>query len=188
MDVDASGATDSRSAWIVRTVAGAVLLLTPLAACGDRSGSAAHAAADSPETLPPEAAAIAAWSGPVIWGVPRPPSATEATGLVDSMRAAWTGAGEPPELFEARLGETILVTGEPFDRVRDFYLPFMTKVFMDHEMEVPGAGPQRMLTGLVTARDGTLVKLTVTRPFFRYPDRARIDRTAIQIGRVGRTP
>ncbi|CAN5878268.1 hypothetical protein BH20GEM1_BH20GEM1_05800 [soil metagenome] len=45
---------------------------------------------------------------------------------------------------------------------------------------------QSLFTSIVTAPDGTLVKLTISRPFFRYPDRLRIDRTVIQIGRVGR--
>jgi len=84
-----------------------------------------------------------------------------------------------------RLGERILVTDDPVPLVKEFYLPFVHKVFMDHEMEFPDVGVQEMFTGLMVAPDGTLVKFTITRPFFRYPDQEPIDRTVIQIGRVG---
>ena len=84
------------------------------------------------------------------------------------------------------MGERILITDDALEHVRDFYLPFVHKVFMDHEMEFPGVGVQQMFTGVMLRPDGTLVKLTVTRPFFRYPDQERIDRTVIQLARVGR--
>lgn len=61
-------------------------------------------------------------------------------------------------------------------------------VFMDHEMEFPGLGSQLMFTGMMVAPDGALVKFTITRPFFRYPDQQAIDRTVIQLGRVARSP
>lgn len=164
-----------------------VSLSTVLLGCG-AAPEAAERRAAAPERGSPEAAAVAAWSGDRLLGVPVPPDADPATELAVRMREAWVAAGEPPELFAARLGEEILVSDAPFDHVRDFYLPFLTKVFMDHEMEFPDVGRQRMLTAIVTAPDGSLVKLTVTRPFFRYPDQRRIDATVVQMGRVGRAP
>lgn len=135
----------------------------------------------------PEATAVAAFKGARALGVPRYPGAEEAGELESSMRRAWTAQSESEALFEVRLGKQIWATDESFDLVREFYLPFVHKVFMDHEMEIPGAGPQRMFTGLMLNADGGLVKFTVTRPFFRYPDQKPIDRTVIQIGRVGGT-
>lgn len=149
---------------------------------------AAGRRAAAPEPASPEAAAVAAWSGDRVLGVPIYPGARPATDLAVAMRNAWIESGEPPELFAARLGEEILATEAPFDRVRDFYLPLATKVFMDHEMGIPEIGKQRMLTAILAAPDGTLVKLTITRPFFRYPDQRRIDETVVQMGRVGRVP
>ena len=142
-------------------------------------------AAASSETPSREAAAIAAHEGPTILGVPVYAEAREALELERFMCRAWRAAGEPDELFEIRLGERILETEASFERVRDFYLPFVHKVFMDHEMEFPGVGSQKMFTGLMVAGDGSLVKFTITRPFFRYPDRQRVERTVIQMGRVG---
>ena len=132
-----------------------------------------------------EAAATAAYEGPTALGVPLYPSADEAVELERFMHRAWRVAGEPEELFEIRLGERIFETAKPFEMVREFYLPFVHKVFMDHEMEFPDVGSQKMFTGLMVAPDGTLVKFTITSPFFRYPDRKAIDRTVIQMGRVG---
>lgn len=142
----------------------------------------AAAASDGPSL---EAAAIVAYSGPTALGVPVHPDARQAVELERFMREAWRAAGEPEELFGVRLGERIFETDVPFELVREFYLPFVHKIFMDHEMEVPEAGSQRMLTGLMVAPDGALVKFTVTRPFFRYPDQRPVDRTVIQMGRVG---
>ena len=132
-----------------------------------------------------EAAAIAAYEGPVIMGVPLYPDAREALDLERFMRRSWRAAGEPEELFEVRLGERIFETEAAFEGVRSFYLPVVHKVLMDHEMEFAGVGTQRMFTGLIMARDGGLVKLTITNPFFRYPDRLRVERTVLQMGRVG---
>lgn len=142
-------------------------------------------AAVSSEARSEEAAAIAAYQGPGVLGVPLYPDATEALQLERSMWQAWRSAGEPEELFEVRLGERIFETEAPFEQVREFYLPFVHKAVMDHEMEFPGVGKQRMFTGLVVVPDGGLVKLTITRPFFRYPDRQRVERTVLQMGRVG---
>ena len=140
----------------------------------------------SSETRSPEAAAIAAYQGPVVFGVPLYPDAMEALELERSMWQAWRAAGEPEELFEVRLGERIFETEVPFEQVREFYLPFVHETVMDHEMDFP-VGRQRMFTGLVVAPDGGIVKLTITRPFFRYPDRRRVERTVLQMGRVGGT-
>ncbi len=157
--------------------------------CGraEPSLEAADTAAAQTHGPSPEAAAVAAFKGARVLGVPRYPGAEEASELESSMRRAWTAHGESEALFEVRLGEQIWATDEPFDLVREFYLPFVHKVFMDHEMEIPEAGLQRMFTGLMLTVDGELVKFTVTRPFFRYPDRKPIDRTVIQMGRVGGT-
>lgn len=155
--------------------------------CGqsDSEVSAANQAAAPFAGPSPEAAALAAYDGPRTLGVPTYPDAEAVDDLRESMREAWLAAGEPRQLFAVRLGERILATDDPFDLVREFYLPFAHKVFMDHEMDFPDVGAQRMFTGIVIAPDGTLVKLTVTRPYFRYPDQAPIDRTFIQLGRVG---
>lgn len=142
-------------------------------------------AAASSETPSLEAAAIAAYEGPTVLAVPLYADAREALELERFMWRAWRAADEPDELFEVRLGERIFETGAPFEQVREFYLPFVHKAFMDHEMEFPGVGSQKMFTGLMVAPDGTLVKFTITRPFFRYPDRQRVERTVIQMGRVG---
>lgn len=155
---------------------------------GERTSQAAQPAAASAPRPSLEAVAIAAHRGPASFGVPLYPEAREAVDMTEFMRDAWTSAGEPDELFSVRLGEHIYETDAPFESVREFYLPFVTKVFMDHETEFPGIGSQWMFTGLMVAPDSTLVKFTVTRPFFRYPDQAEIDRTVIQLGRVGRTP
>jgi len=169
----------------------ALIMITAMAAlvsgCGrtEPSLEAADTAAAQTHGPSPEVAAVAAFEGPRVLGVPRYPSADEASALESSMRRAWIGNGEPEALFDVRLGEQIWATDGSFDSVREFYLPFVHKVFMDHEMEIPEAGPQRMFTGLMINTDGELVKFTVTRPFFRYPDRKPLDRTVIQMGRVG---
>lgn len=142
-------------------------------------------AAASLETRSLEAAAIAAYNGPSVFGVPLYGEAREALELERFMWRAWRRAGEPEELFEIRLGERIFETDATFGQVREFYLPFVQKVFMDHEMEFPGGGRQEMFTGVMVAPDGGLVKITITNPFFRYPDRRPVDRTVIQMGRVG---
>ncbi|HKY60830.1 MAG TPA: hypothetical protein VJP59_07460 [Gemmatimonadota bacterium] len=113
------------------------------------------------------------------------PETRDAIELERFMRTSWRAGGEPEDLFVVRLGERILETEAPFERVREFYLPLVHKVFMDHEMELPEGGFQKMFTGLMMAPDGSLVKLTITNPFFRYPDRKLVDRTVIQMGRVG---
>lgn len=148
---------------------------------------AADTAAAQTHGPSPEAAAVAAFKGARVLGVPRYPGAERASKLESSMRRAWTFHGESEALFDVRLGEQIWATDESFDLVREFYLPFVHKVFMDHEMEIPEVGPQRMFTGLMLNVDGELVKFTVTRPFFRYPDQKAVDRTVIQMGRVGGT-
>ncbi|MGH7551281.1 MAG: multiheme c-type cytochrome [Gemmatimonadota bacterium] len=135
-----------------------------------------------------EAAATAAHVGPTALGVPVYPDAREALELERFMWRAWQAAGEPEDLFTIRLGERIFETEARFERVREFYLPFIHKVFMDHEMEFPEVGSQKMLTGLMVAPDGALVKFTVTHPFFRYPDRKPVDRTVIQMGPGGGGP
>lgn len=157
--------------------------------CGraEPSLEAADTAAAQTHGPSPEAVAVAAFKGARVLGVPRYPGAEEASELESSMRRAWIAHGESEALFEVRLGEQIWATDESFDLVRAFYLPFMHKVFMDHEMEIPEAGSQRMFTGLMLNADGELVKFTVTRPFFGYPDEKPIDRTVIQMGRVGGT-
>lgn len=164
-------------------------------ACG-RAGPVSRAAEGPAERVPaaapsqgpsPEAAAIAAYEGPTALDVPLYPDAREAVELERFMWRAWRTAGEPEELFAVRLGERILETEAPFELVREYYLPFVHKVFMDHEMEFPEVGSQKMLTGLMVAPDGTLVKFTITSPFFRYPDRKPVDRTVIQMGRVGQS-
>lgn len=184
-----------RFPYVLRRLAihwGGLAALAFAGACG-RAEPASRAAA-GPDRVPaavpsdtpsPEAAAIAAHEGARELGVPVFPQAREAVELERFMWRAWRAAGEPEDLFSIRLGERILETEAPFDHVRDFYLPFVHKVFMDHEMEFPGVGTQRMFTGLMAAPDGTLVKFTITSPFFRYPDRRQFDRTVIQMGRVG---
>lgn len=163
---------------------GCALLLTLPLACGERPEVAAKTAVVTPVPLSLEAAAIAAHEGPSVLGVPRYPNAKRATGLRETMLEAWTRAGEPPELFEVRLGERILVTDDAFERVKAFYRGFASAVFMDHEMEMD-TGRQKMFTGIMRTPDGALVKFTLTRPFFRYPDQRVVDRTVIQMGRVG---
>ncbi|HUG35331.1 MAG TPA: hypothetical protein VML54_00180 [Candidatus Limnocylindrales bacterium] len=160
------------------------------APASDEAGRAA-----APRKPSPEAAAPAAWVGPRVFDVPLYPRAAEATALVDWMRAAWMAEGEPAALFPARFGERVFATTDDFDEVRAFYRPFARHVLMDHAIEMghavePGAHHQNqhLFTAITSAPDGTLVKLTVSRPFFRYPDRQRIDRTVIQIGRVGTRP
>lgn len=167
---------------------GGALLLTALLACGERPEAAAKKAAVPPEPLSPEAAAIAAYEGPTVLGVPRYPDAEKADDMRARMRKAWVESGESPELFDVRLGEVLYASDDAFDLVREFYLPFVSKVFMDHEMEFEGVGSQRMFTGLMRVPDGELVKFTITRPFFRYPDQRAVDRTVIQMGRVGSRP
>lgn len=143
--------------------------------------------AAAPSKPSPEAAAHAAWAGPRVFDVPLYPGADEATTLMETMRAAWVADGEPAALFTARFGERVYATEDPFDEVRAFYRPFADHVLMDHAIENGGHHQdQRLFTAIATAPDGTLVKLTISRPFFRYPDRLRIDRTVIQMGRVGR--
>lgn len=100
------------------------------------------------------------------------------------MEAAWRDAGEPEALFDDRLGEAILWTDDAWEDVAAFYRPLAARIMMDHEMEFPDIGSQKMLTGLIEASDGSIVKFTATRPFFRYPDQERIDRTVIQMGRL----
>jgi len=159
-----------------------------VSACAGDESPAEEADASSAAVSPapsPEAAAISAWEGETVLGVPVYPEAEPATELREAMRTAWLEAGEPPALFDVRLGERILVTDDPVPLVKEFYLPFVHKVFMDHEMEFPDVGVQEMFTGLMVAPDGTLVKFTITHPFFRYPDQEPLDRTVIQIGRVG---
>lgn len=129
-------------------------------------------------------AAAAAHASEVFPGVPVYPGAASADTLRRSMRAAWEERGEPAALFEARLGEAILWTDDAWEDVRAFYRARAARILMDHEMEFPEGAPQKMLTGLIQAADGSIVKFTVTRPFFRYPDRERIDRTVIQMGRL----
>lgn len=148
--------------------------------------------AAAPRQPSPEATAHAAptpRAGPQLFDVPLYPSAVEATALVDLMRAAWVADGEPAALFPARFGERVFATEDAFEQVRAFYRPLVDHVFMDHAIE-DGAHHQnqRLFTAIAKAPDGTLVKLTISRPFFRYPDRQRIDRTVIQIGRVGTVP
>lgn len=154
---------------------------------GEPSPEAADTAAAQTHGPSPEVAAVAAFGDERVLGVPLYPSAEDAIELASSMRHAWIANGEPEALFDVRLGEEIWATNDPFDLVREFYLPFVHKVFMDHEMDIPDAGSQRMFTGLMINVDGELIKFTVTRPFFRYPDQQPIDRTVIQMGRVGET-
>lgn len=170
---------------------GGLVAMAFAGACG--RAEPASRAAEGPERVPAaapthgsalEAAAIAAHEGPTALGVPVYPDAREAAELERFMWRAWRAAGEPEDLFPVRLGERIFETETPFERVREFYLPFVHKVFMDHEMEFPGVGSQKMFTGLM-ATDGELVKFTITYPFFRYPDRKPVQRTVIQMGRVG---
>lgn len=171
---------------------GGLVAMAFAGACG-RAQPASRAVEEPADEVPaaarsdhpsPEAAATAAYQGPTALGVPLYPSAREAVDLERFMWRAWRRAGEPDELFEVRLGERIFETEAPFERVREFYRPFTHKVFMDHEMEFPGVGKQKMFTGLMAA-DSTLIKFTITQPFFRYPDRRRVERTVIQMGRVG---
>ena len=105
----------------------------------------------------------------------------------NAMERAWNEAGEPKDLFDDRMGETILWTDDPWESVRAFYRPLATRILMDHEMEFPDVGRQKMLTGLIQLADGSIVKFTATRPFFRYPDQKRVDRTVIQMGRLAVT-
>lgn len=42
-----------------------------------------------------------------------------------------------------------------------------------------------MFTGLLRAPDGSLVKFTLTRPFYVYPTSEPLDRTFLQVGRAG---
>lgn len=164
-----------------------VLILLATEACGDRSGAAdnleTRATAREVGTLPPAPAAAQASALPP--DVPLYPGAREATDLRRSMERAWKEAGEPEDLFDDRLGEVILWTDDPWEEVRAFYRPRAARILMDHEMEFPGVGRQKMLTGLLQSSDGSIVKFTATRPFFRYPDQARVDHTVIQIGRLG---
>lgn len=119
-------------------------------------------------------------------GVPLYPGFAAEVSLQAEMRRAWGAAGENPALFKLRVGEQILSTEAPFDSVRAFYRPFVSQVFMDHEMEdVVGIGRQRMFTGLIEAADGGLVKLTLTRPYFPFIASRPLDRTFLQIGTVG---
>ncbi|MGH7544193.1 MAG: hypothetical protein ACREK7_09670 [Gemmatimonadota bacterium] len=152
-------------------------------AAGGPTGRSPAAASLEASSL--EVAAIAAHKGPTVFGVPVYPDAKEALELQRSMLRAWRAAGEPEELFEVRLGERIFETEAALEQVREFYLPFVHEVFMDHEMEFPGVGSQKMFTGLMVAPDRKLVKFTITNPFFRYPDRQPVERTIIQVGRVG---
>ncbi|MFN2421288.1 MAG: hypothetical protein ABR527_07905 [Gemmatimonadota bacterium] len=143
--------------------------------------------AAAPSEPSPEAAAHAAWAGPRAFDVPLYPGTDEATTLVTAMRAAWIADGEPAALFPARFGERVYATQDAFEQVRAFYRPLVDHVLMDHAIESGGHhDQQRLFTAIASAPDGTLVKLTISRPFFRYPDRLRIDRTVIQIGRLGR--
>lgn len=129
------------------------------------------------------------YRGPRVLGAPLHPGLAAEDSLHAEMRRAWAAAGENPALFELRVGERILSTGAPFDSVRAFYLPYVSQVFMDHEMEeVAGIGRQRMFTGLIEAPDGGLVKLTLTRPYFPFTASRPLDRTFIQIGTVGARP
>ncbi|HET6342858.1 MAG TPA: hypothetical protein VFG78_11840 [Gemmatimonadota bacterium] len=169
---------------VVTAFAGACGRAEPAStAAGVHPGQTPAAAPSEARSL--EAAAIAAYEGPTVLGVPLYTDAREALELERFMWLAWRAAGEPDELFEIRLGERMFETEASFELVREFYLPFVHKVLMDHEMEFPGVGSQKMFTGLMVARDGTPVKFTITRPFFRYPDRQRVERTVIQMGRVG---
>lgn len=171
---------------------GGLVAMAFAGACG-RAEPASRVAEEPAERVPAaapsdptslEAAATAAYEGPTALGVPLYPGAREAVELERFMWRAWRTADEPEDLYEVRLGERIFETDAPFERVREFYLPFVHKVFMDHEMELPGVGSQKMFTGLMAA-DGKLVKFTITNPFFRYPDRKPVHHTVIQMGRVG---
>lgn len=163
-----------------------MLILLATEACGNRPGTAAEpwtrAAARPADTLP--SAAAAAPASDRLLGVPIYPEARQAIDLRRSMETAWEEAGEPATLFDARLGEAILWTDDPWEDVAAFYRPLAARIMMDHEMEFPDIGTQKMLTGLLEASDGSIVKFTATRPFFRYPDQERIDRTVIQMGRL----
>lgn len=179
------------SARPLRTLA--VAVLAAAASCGrgaplsEETKEIGRAAAPSKPS--PEATAHAAWAGPRVFDIPLYPGADEATILVEAMRGAWVADGEPAALFPARFGELVYATEDPFDEVRAFYRPLADHVLMDHAIENRGHHQnQNLFTAIVTAPDGTLVKLTISRPFLRYPDRLRIDRTVIQIGRVGRRP
>ncbi len=126
---------------------------------------------------------------PRVLGVPLFAGLVSEDSLHREMRRAWTAAGESPVLFEARIGERILSTDAPFDSVRAFYLPFVSQVFMDHAMDdVAEIGRQRMFTGLIETPDGSLVKFTLTRPYFPFTSSRPMDRTFLQIGRVGPRP
>lgn len=172
------------AATLTALAVGATIAAGAYACGGDDPASTADAAAPAASSSP-EAAAIAAWDGETVLGVPAYPEAEPASGLRERMRDAWLEEGEPEAMFDVRMGERMLVTDDPLPLVREFYLPFVHRVFMDHEMEFPDVGTQEMFTGLMVAPDGTLVKFTATRPFFRYPDQAPVDRTVIQVGRVG---
>lgn len=169
----------------------AVAVLAAAASCGrgapisEETEEIGRAAAPSKPS--PEAAAHAAWAGPRVFDIPLYPGADEATTLVAAMRVAWVADGEPAALFPARFGERVFETADEFEQVLAFYRPLTDNILMDHTIENGGHHhSQRLFTAIATAPDGTLVKLTISRPFFRYPDRLRIDRTVIQIGRVGR--
>lgn len=163
-----------------------VLILLALEACGEGSGGAKQASGRAggrtADTL--SSAAVSASSLRPASAYPIYPGARDATELMGSMRAAWVAAGEPAELFDDRLGHRIVWTDDAWEKVREFYRPRATRVLMDHEMEFPEIGRQKMLSGLIQLEDGSIVKFTATRPFFRYPDQLRIDRTVIQLGRL----
>lgn len=162
-----------------------VVFLLATEACGDRTGAADPGSgwgeASSVDTL----SSVSSASTPHTTSeFPLVPGAVEAMELSRSMRRAWTEAGEPPDLFDDRFGEVIAWTDASWEDVRAFYRARADRVLMDHEMEFPDVGRQKMLTGLVQLSDGSIVKFTATRPFFRYPDQWRIDRTVIQLGRL----
>ncbi len=154
---------------------------------GCRAGAPREAV--SAQSLPPATAEplarVRAWEGPRALEAPLFPQMQAEDSLAGSMREAWGAAGENPALFELRFGERIFSTKASFDVVREFYLSYVSQVFMDHEMDFPDLGSQRMFTGLVPARDGSLVKLTLTQPFYPYPSTQAIRRTFLQMGRAG---
>ncbi len=134
------------------------------------------------------AARLRRYEGQRVLEVPRFGAFEPEDELADRMRLAWAAAGENPGLFELRFGERVLSTDVSFDAVREFYLPYVSQVFMDHEMDFPGLGRQRMFTALIEESGGSLVKLTLTRPFYVYPTSQPVDRTFLQIGRTGLRP
>ncbi len=127
---------------------------------------------------------VRAHEGPRGLGVPLFTRLRAEDALAGEMRQAWHDAGENGATFELHFGERIYSSEAPFDSVRAFYMPYAAKSLMDHAMDFPDLGRQRMFTSLIPTPDG-LVKLTLTRPFFPYPSSQAIDRTFLQMGRAG---